>query len=68
MYSLLEGKRRQSLPKPEKNKFLYRQKQTESAKHKHGKLKVVNLTAETMQTNMCHLYLGILYDRLLEIP
>ena len=55
MYSLLQGKRHQSLAKPDKIKFLNWPKLTELAKHIHGKFKGVNLTAETMQTNMCDL-------------
>jgi len=43
--SLLEGKRHQSLAKPDKIKFLNEPKQTKLAKHKHG--------VNTMQTNMC---------------
>ena len=34
--SLLEGKRHQSLAKPDKIKFLNEPKQSELAKHKHG--------------------------------
>jgi len=53
MYSLLGGKQHQALVKPDKIKFLNWPKQTKVVQHIHGKLKGVNLTAETMQTNMC---------------
>ena len=43
--SLLEAKRRQSLAKPDKIKFLNEPKQTDLAKQKHG----VNV----MHTNIC---------------
>ena len=43
--SLLEAKRRQSLAKPDKIRFLNEPKQTELAKQKHG--------VKTMHTNMC---------------
>ena len=59
MYSLLEGKRRQ--PDKIKFQFLNRPKQTELAKHIHVKLRGVNLTAETMLTNMCDLCHDICY-------
>ena len=45
--SVLEGKRRQYLAKPDKIKFLNEPKQTELAKEKHG--------VNTMHTNMCDL-------------
>lgn len=45
-------KQHQSLAKPEKNTFLDWPKQAKLAKHMHGKLKGVNLTAETMQTDL----------------
>ena len=47
MYSLLEGKRHQSLAKPDEL--------TELAKHISGKLQGVKLSGETMQTYMCDL-------------
>ena len=43
--SLLEAKRRQSLTKPDKIRFLNEPKQTELAKQKHG--------VNTMHTNIC---------------
>ena len=61
MYSLLEQKWHQSLAKPDKIKFSNQPKQTELAKLTRGKLKGVNLTVETMQTNMCDLWHDICY-------
>ena len=52
MYSMVFAKESNTSLWPEKkNKLLDRPKQTEIAKHIHGKFK----GAETMQTNMCDL-------------